>query len=72
MSKQNFISLSNYKEYPVDEMLKRSQAFYDDIKKRRTVRDFSDKQVPKEIIENTTQFRFVENFLKRRIVYGNI
>jgi len=52
MSKQNFISLSNYKEYPVDEMLKRSQAFYDDIKKRRTVRDFSDKQVPKEIIEN--------------------
>lgn len=52
MSKQNFISLSNYKGYPVDEMLKRSQAFYDDIKKRRTVRDFSDKQVPKEIIEN--------------------
>jgi len=52
MSNQNFISLSNYKGYPVDEMLKRSQAFYDDIKKRRTVRDFSDKQVPKEIIEN--------------------
>jgi len=52
MSNQNFIPLSNYKEYPADEMLKRSQAFYEDVKKRRTVRDFSDKPVPKEIIEN--------------------
>ena len=33
-------------------MLKKSQAFYDDIKRRRTVRDFSDKPVPREVIEN--------------------
>ena len=52
MSNQNFIPLNNYKEYPADEMLKRSQAFYEDVKRRRTVRDFSDKPVPKEIIEN--------------------
>ena len=52
MTKLKFISLSNYKEYPFDEMLKRSQAFYEDIKRRRTVRDFSDKPVQKEIIEN--------------------
>ncbi len=52
MPKLNFIPLNNYSEYPVDEMLKRSQAFYEDIKRRRTVRDFSDKPVRKEIIEN--------------------
>jgi nitroreductase len=33
-------------------MLKRSRVFYEDIKRRRTVRDFSDKSVKKEIIEN--------------------
>ena len=33
-------------------MLKKSRAFYDDIKRRRTVRDFSDKPVPREVIEN--------------------
>jgi iodotyrosine deiodinase len=48
----NFIPLSNYTKYSVTEMLNRSKAFYDDIKRRRTVRDFSDKSVPREIIEN--------------------
>ncbi|MDZ7626685.1 MAG: nitroreductase family protein [Ignavibacteriaceae bacterium] len=52
MTKTEFIPLENYQQYSEDEMLKRSQAFYDDIKRRRTVRDFSDKAVPKEVIEN--------------------
>jgi len=52
MESKKFISLINYKEYPLDEMLKRSQAFYNDIIRRRSVRDFSDKPVPREIIEN--------------------
>jgi len=52
MNNSNLIPLSNYKEYPADEMLKRSQAFYEDVKRRRTVRDYSDQQIPKEIIEN--------------------
>ena len=52
MTKLKLIPYSNYKEYPVDEMKKRSQSFYDVIKRRRTVRDFSDKPVPKGIIEN--------------------
>jgi iodotyrosine deiodinase len=33
-------------------MLNRSKTFYEDIKRRRSVRDFSDQPVPKEIIEN--------------------
>lgn len=52
MTKPKFIPLTNYKEYPQDEMLNRSGEFYKDIKRRRTVRDFSDKPVPKEIIGN--------------------
>jgi nitroreductase len=52
MTKSEFIPLKNYQQYDDVEMLKRSQTFYDDIKRRRTVRDFSDKSVPKEIIEN--------------------
>src|SRR3972149_2301360 len=52
MSKLNFIPLSFFKEYPVEEMIKRSRTFYEDIKRRRTVRDFSDKAVPREVIEN--------------------
>lgn len=35
-----------------EEMIKRSEEFYSYMNRRRTVRDFSDKPVPKEIIEN--------------------
>lgn len=38
---------------PTDEqMLKRSESFLDQIRKRRTVRDFSDDPVPLEVIQN--------------------
>jgi iodotyrosine deiodinase len=44
--------LSDYIEYPQDEMLLRSKNFYLDIKRRHSIRSFSDRPVPKEIIEN--------------------
>jgi len=34
------------------EMLSESQLFYDQLSLRRSVRDFSDRQIPKEVIEN--------------------
>jgi nitroreductase len=52
MSKHKFIPLLSYKEYPVELMLRKSETFYEDLKRRRTVRDFSDKPVPKRVIEN--------------------
>ncbi len=52
MSDYKFIPLSNYKELPPDEMIKKSEEFYDLIKQRRTVREFSDKPVPNEVINN--------------------
>jgi nitroreductase len=52
MAKPKFISLNNFMEYTTEEMIKRSGAFYSDLKNRRTVRDFSEKTVPRKVIEN--------------------
>ena len=43
--------LSTYRSYPAEEMVDRARAFYESIRRRRTVRDFSDKAVPREVIE---------------------
>ena len=44
--------LSQYREYPVEAMKQRAADFYADMQRRRTVRDFSNRPVPREIIEN--------------------
>ncbi len=44
--------LPAYREYPVDEMEKRAQAFYADLARRRTVRHFDSRAVPRAVIEN--------------------
>ncbi len=46
------IDHEQYHEYPVKEMAERAESFYEDMKRRRTVRDFSSRSVPGEIIEN--------------------
>ena len=51
MKEPNFIPLTSFKEYPPEEMLERATAFYELIKSRRTVREFSDRTVDQEIIE---------------------
>tara|TARA_R110002096_G_scaffold29497_2_gene88721 strand:- start:30338 stop:31012 length:675 start_codon:yes stop_codon:yes gene_type:complete len=45
------IPLAQYREYPVEEMRQRLEEFYRDIDRRRTVREFSDRVVPRDIIE---------------------
>ena len=52
MDEIDFIPYSSYKSYPIEEMQKRSKEFFIDIQRRRTIREFSSKPVPKEIIEN--------------------
>jgi len=42
----------DFEELPPEEMRRRARAFYERVKRRRTVRDFSDRPVPREIIEN--------------------
>lgn len=43
--------LSEYREYSVEEMRRRVEDFYAEIDRRRTVREFSDRPVPRDIIE---------------------
>ncbi|MBN2182756.1 MAG: nitroreductase family protein [Sedimentisphaerales bacterium] len=48
----NHIQALNFAVYPEEQMLKRSQDFYDLMKLRRSVRQFSNRPIPAEIIEN--------------------
>lgn len=45
------IPLHQYQELPLAEMRERVTAFYENLDRRRTVRDFSDRPVPRDIIE---------------------
>lgn len=51
MTRASLRPLTEYREYPVDEMLQRARDLAQDLKRRRTVRDFSDRPVPREVIE---------------------
>jgi nitroreductase len=51
MSGPNFLPLTSFQEYPADEMVRRASEFYLDLSRRRTVRDFSTRPVPREVIE---------------------
>jgi iodotyrosine deiodinase len=51
MSTATFEPLSTYIEYPIEEMKQRTIEFRQHMQRRRTVRHFSDRSVPREIIE---------------------
>ncbi|MBB2483788.1 nitroreductase family protein [Mitsuaria sp. WAJ17] len=44
-------TLAHYRELPAEEMKARAQAHYEQQKRRRTVRDFDSRPVPREVIE---------------------
>ena len=46
-----FQPLTSYVEYPIGEMKQRAIAFREEMQRRRTVRDFSNRPVPREVIE---------------------
>ncbi len=52
MTMADFIPLTTYREYPVKEMAARAADYFASADRRRTVRAFSDRPVPREIIEN--------------------
>ena len=41
-----------FREYPIEKMQKRALDFFNLMRERRTVREFSDRDVPRDIIEN--------------------
>jgi nitroreductase len=51
MGEPKFVPLSDYEELPVEEMKRRAAEMHKKLRKRRTVRDFSDRPVPREVLE---------------------
>jgi iodotyrosine deiodinase len=51
MSKRNFIPYSMYQEYPIERMKERARTFREDLQRRRTIRTFSSRSVPRLVIE---------------------
>ena len=49
---EKFVPLTQYREVSPEEMGRRSRDFYAEMQRRRSVRDFSDRPVPQEVIEN--------------------
>lgn len=45
------VPLDEFQEFPVEEMRARLKDFYEDVSRRRTVREFSDRPVPRDLIE---------------------
>jgi len=52
MSEARFSPLTSFREYPQEEMVARARAFFQEMGRRRTVREFSARPVPREIIED--------------------
>jgi len=51
MTDYKTVPLADFKEYPLDVMRARLADFYADVSRRRTVREFSSRPVPRDIIE---------------------
>lgn len=51
MSEAKFVPHTDYQEYPVTEMRQRAAEFYTTMRRRRTVRDYARRDVPREVIE---------------------
>lgn len=52
MTPARFVPLPDYREYSATEMAERAAAFYRDLNRRRTVREFSPKPIPPGVIED--------------------
>jgi iodotyrosine deiodinase len=52
MKKPKLVPFKNPHSYSDKEMILRSSEYYETMKQRRTIREFSDKPVPREVIEN--------------------
>jgi iodotyrosine deiodinase len=52
MSEPKFIPLQGYQRYAEQEMRLRAAEFYAEVKRRRTVRQFADQIVPRQIVED--------------------
>ncbi len=52
MTEEKFLPLLDYRRYTESVMIERASEFYEEMRCRRTIRDFSDEPVDRRIIEN--------------------
>ncbi|MHC4206617.1 MAG: nitroreductase family protein [Planctomycetota bacterium] len=52
MADSKLIPLADYRQLPDKEMKARAKSFYNEMRKRRSVRSFSEKPIPREVIED--------------------
>lgn len=52
MHRAEFVPLDTYREVPEEEMRAASHAFLETMRRRRTVRDFSSRPVPRDVLED--------------------
>ena len=52
MADPKFLPLTSWREFEPEEMRRRAAEFRQQMQRRRTVRDFSDRAVPREVIED--------------------
>ena len=51
-SQDGYSGLPDYREYPIQEMARRAAEFYAELRRRRSVRHFSERAVPRAVIED--------------------
>lgn len=52
MSDDDFVPLTGYPDLPADEMERRARDFYEEVRRRRSVRQFSDRPVSRRVVED--------------------
>ena len=52
MTKPVFEPLRSFIEYPPEEMAQRAASYHSEMKRRRTVREYADRPVPRGVIED--------------------
>lgn len=52
MPRAALVPLSSYREMPVEDMREAARSFLETMRRRRTVREFSDRPVPRDVIED--------------------
>jgi nitroreductase len=52
MDSSSFVPYNSYVEYTREEMIRRAREFREEMQRRRTVREFSDREIPEGVIED--------------------
>ena len=52
MPRADFVPLQTFRELPEEDMRRAARDFLETMRRRRTVRDFADRPVPREVIED--------------------